>query len=86
MPAFKAWGIWHSFNTPADIVMGSLCLLLLAIIFRLAYLVVRPRCAVCNKRRWSWHMTSIVISGSSPETCEVAWVCRKHYSCQRYQG
>lgn len=85
LQSIKAWGIWQSFNTPTDIVLGTFCLLLIAFILRLIYLGTRPSCAVCNKRRWFWQMTLIVTSGSSPETCEVASVCRRHYSCQRYQ-
>ena len=82
MESVKAWGLGQSFNTPTDLVLGSLCLLLFAILFRMAHLVFRPRCAVCNKRRWFWQMTSIVTPGSGPETCEVAFVCRHIPSCR----
>jgi hypothetical protein len=46
MQSIKAWGLGQSFSTPTDMVLGSLCLLLFAILFRMAYLVVRPSCAV----------------------------------------
>lgn len=81
----QSWGLWRSFNTTEDKILGTICIMLIALLIYMMYNVVRPRCAGCQKRFWFFQVWLTVTSGGGPETCEASNFCSGCRGVGRYR-